>query len=409
MRPYITERQTSGLYQLLNRLGDFVGSQTSFYGFGFPKAKGEAQEVTPVPALKLKDASAYTYANNDYGHLLKQISKGETTNLVVTDGVQSDPKSKAQLGSVLEAIDGWVRSGGTFATLIYETEYHGQYYSDLPGKDPVYNCGNRPLSTFVLGRSPSAINDLLDRFGDNLRPDHMVRLGGNSLPMSPKKKRVSRKQVGQETRVLRSSKEYMLQHFRQVFQVAIAPASADQNGFVPLQFEAEVARSRHPWKGLSEEEIRSFLQHLEPQVQAFAIQRERVEQINSSKPERKAASAVPLFPENSKADSLLHRTSIRTREMSTPQVQVTGDTVRARFEIPARRPQAGLKTPFYALLVRFRVSPQAARMLIPDRYSTDNDLNPNHCGRAYKLQQFVGTIMRRNYAPAQALLLTEWR
>jgi hypothetical protein len=48
-------------------------------------------------------------------------------------------------------------------------------------------------------------------------------------------------------------------------------------------------------------------------------------------------------------------------------------------------------------------------MLVPDRYSTNNDLNAENCGQIYKLQQLVGTIMRRNYAPGQALLLTEWR
>jgi hypothetical protein len=209
--------------------------------------------------------------------------------------------------------------------------------------------------------------------------------------------------------VLRSSEEYVLQDYRQVFRVSIAPAGADENGFVPLQFGVEAARSHYPWKGLQKEEIRSFLQNLEPEVRAFAIPRERVESINSKEQKRKTASLVPSLPEKGAADSLLHRAAVQTRGMSTPQVQVSGDTVRARFEIPARRPESDAQTPFYALLVRFRVSPKAARMLIPDRYSTDNDLNPNHCGQIYKLQQFVGTIMRRNYAPAQTLLITEWR
>ncbi|MFB6271954.1 MAG: hypothetical protein ABEL51_03565 [Salinibacter sp.] len=407
MKPYITNPQQSGLYRLLNRLGNFVNSETSFYGFGFPNGEGEPQEVKRISPLKLKQASAYTFANNDYGRLLQRFSKGETTNLIVTDGVQSDPKSKAQLGGVLEAIDEWIRSGGSFATLIYETEYHGQYYSDLPGKDPVYNCSNRPLTTFVLGRSPSAINDLIGRFGSDLRPDHMVRLGGNTLPMAPAKQAISTDEARPGTRVLQGTEEYILEDYRQVFRASIAPASANKNGFVPLQFEAEASRSQYPWKGLGEEGIRTFLRNLEPQVQVFAINPERIEQINS-KSRQKAASVPPLLPEASKADTLLRWGQIQTQKMSVPQIRVTGDTVQARFEIPARRPQAKLKTPFYALLVRFRVTPQAARMLIPDRYSTDNDLDPSNCGQIYKLQQFVGTIMRRNYAPAQALLLTEW-
>jgi hypothetical protein len=48
-------------------------------------------------------------------------------------------------------------------------------------------------------------------------------------------------------------------------------------------------------------------------------------------------------------------------------------------------------------------------MLVPDSYTTNNDLDSSNCDKILNIQQLVGTIMHRNYAPGQALLLSEWR
>jgi hypothetical protein len=361
-----------------------------------------------MSAVELKRADVYQFANNDYGSLLKRLAKGETTNLIVTDGVQSDPESKAQLSGVLTSIDQWVRSGGTFATFLYRTPYSGQYYSDLPGADPKYSCSDRPLTVFALGRSPSAVDDLLERFGSDLRPDHLVRLGGNSLPVTPVERTLADADRGRGTRVLRSSEQLILDRFSQVFRSAVAPGSAGPNGFVPLQFGATVSRSAFPWRALAPDEIRTFLRNLEANVQAFSLTPSEIERINSAQQRTRKASVIPQGASQD-STSLLRPVDIQTREMSDPTVNVEDDSVQVRFTVPVRRPSTDKRTSHFALLVRFGVTPTASRMLIPDSYSTDNDLNPANCDKIYKLQQLVGTIMHRNYAPGQALMITEWR
>lgn len=407
MMPYLSSRRDSDLFKLLDRFGNFVGSETAFYGFGYESADDKRQSVASTSAVRLKEPSAYTFENNDYGSLLSRLSKGKATNLVVTDGVQSDPKTKAQLGQVLSAIDRWVRSGGTFAAMFHRTPYQGQYYSDLPGEEPEYSCSNRPLTTFALGRSPSAVNDLLDRFGDELQPDHMVRLGENPLPIRPVERTVA-DEGGRGRRVFRSTEEYVLERFDRVYRAPVAPSSTGPNGFAPLQFRAVLDLTAFPWTALEEEEITSFLESLEPRVQAFALNRSAIEEINQSSRQRRA-SVVPSQSNQDTAPPLLERTSIQTQDMPSPVVNLQADSARVQFTIPARRPEADRQTSQFALLVRFGVSPKGARMLVPDSYSTNNDLDPSNCDKILNLQQFVGTIMHRNYAPGQALLLSEWR
>ena len=411
MMPYLASRENSDFYGLLNRLGNFVGSETRFYGFGYESAQDEKQTVSEMSPVRLKEASSYTYKNNDYGSLLGRLSKGEATNLVMTDGVQSDPKTKAQLGRVLSAIDQWVRSGGTFATLIHRTPYHGQYYSDLPGEEPDYSCSDRPLSTFALGQSPSAVDDLLERFGPELQPDHVVRLGENPLPIRPVQRTVA-EEGRRGRRVFRSTEEYVLKGFEQVFKAPIAPASTDSDGFAPLQFRATIDLTAFPWKALGETEVKSLLESLEPEVEAFTLSRGAIERINQPDRQQRASILPQQANENRQSNqekTLVKPTSIQLREMPDPVVNMEGDSARVQFTIPARRPEAGPRSTKFALLVRLGVGPRGARMLIPDEYSTTNDLNPANCDKVLNLQQLVGTIMHRNYAPGQALLLSEWR
>lgn len=409
MKPYLADRQQSALYRLLGRLGNFVDSETEFFGFGFRSANDESQEVKSTTPIALKRPSSYQFANNDYGSLFQSFSRRDVTHLIVTDGVQSDPESKAQLGGVLESIDRWVRTGGTFATLLYRTSYRGQYYSDLPGPDPTYNCENRPLTVFALGQSPTTIDDLIARFDQRFRPDHVVRLGENILPVKPVKRSLASDESGRGQRIFRSVEEKMLTDYEQVFTTSVAPKS-DANEFVSFQFEARFDRSSYPWKALSEMEIQSFLKNLETETEAFQLNRSRMEAISeaASSPNRAGAS-VPGEDGEYEPPSLLREIDVHSKEMPEPVVRINRDSVRARFEVPLRRPKVSPQVAHFAFLLRWRVTPQAARMLVPDRYSTNNDLNAENCGQIYKLQQLVGTIMRRNYAPGQALLLTEWR
>jgi len=406
MMPYLGTRRDADFFRLLNRLGNFVGSETEFYGFGYKSANDEQQTVAPISPIQLRDPSAYRFKNNDYGSLLGQLTKGEATNLVVTDGVQSDPETKAQLGKVLSAIDQWVRSGGTFATLFHRTTYDGQYYSDLPGEDPRYSCGDRPLTTFALGQSPSAVNDLLERFGQELRPDHMVRLGENPLPIRPVERTVAN-DGRRGRRVFRSTEKYVLEQFDQVYRAPVAPSSIGDDGFAPLQFRAIIDVESFPWAALDQNEITSFLEALEPQVEGFVINRAAIEKINQPDRQRRASVAPPQSEQKTKP--LLERTSVQTREMPDPVVNTDGDSVRAQFTIPVRRPEASGRSAQFAFLVRFETSPRGARMLVPDSYTANNDLDPSNCDKILNIQQLVGTIMHRNYAPGQALLLSEWR
>lgn len=407
MQPYLTTRENSDFYRLINRLGNFIDSETTLHGFGFKSASDERQTVSKITTVELKQPSTYIYKNNDYGSLLDRLSKGETTNLIVTDGVQSDPETGAQLGKVLEAIDRWVRTGGTFATLLHRTPYSGQYYSDLPGAEPQYACPDRPLTTFALGRSPSAVDDLLGRFGEGLQPDHVVRLGKNPLPIAPVQRAVA--EGGRRgKRVFRETDEYVLDRFDQVYRAPVVQAAAGPDDFVPLQFRASIDMSAFPWKALGDEEIKFFLKNLEPHVEAFALNRSVVEKLNQANPRRRAS----LFPTQSReADSLdlLKPTPIQVREMPDPVIDIESDTARVQFALPVRRPETGPQTSQFAFLVRLGVNAEGARMLVPDSYTTRNDLDPANCDKILNLQQLVATIMHRNYAPGQMLLLSEWR
>lgn len=407
MRPYLANREGSDFYRLINRLGNFIGSETSFFGFGFRSASDEKQAIMEMSPIELKRPATFTFKNNDYGSLLDRLSKGSATNFVVTDGVQSDPESGARLGKVLSAIDRWVRTGGTFATLLYRTPYYGQYYSDRPGEDPQYSCPDRPLTTFALGRSPSAVDDLLERFGEELRPDHVVRLGKNPLPIAPVQRTIA-EDGRRGKRVFREHEEYVLENFDQVFRAPVAPSAAGPDGFVPLQFRASLDMSAFPWKALGKDEIRAFLRNVEPEVEAFALRQSGIEKINRSDQSR-SASFAPT--QSSKEDSLrlLQPVPVQVKNIPEPVMSISGDTSRVQFTLPVRRPDAKGMTSKFAFLVRLGVNTKGARMLIPDDYTTSNDLDPANCSKVLNLRQLVGTIMHRNYAPGQALLLSEWQ
>lgn len=405
MKPYLSSPQESDLYRLTTRLGDLVATSTDFYGFGFETMKAEEQSVEAISPVKLKSQGTYSFANNDYGTLFQSFSDTTETHLVISDGVQSDPKTGPSLRKVLSAIDQWVRSGGTFATLLYRTPYRGQYYSDQPGPDPQYSCEDRPLTVFVLGQSPSAVDNLLQRFGSELEPDHVVRLGDDPLLISPAPRGLA-KENRRGAQILQEMKKFQLSKYDQVFKASVAAGAATANGFLPFQLEVSLDRSTFPWRVLDKEETETFLRGLETKVRVSALDQEKMESINESQTRR--AAVGPISPQANGDSTLLRPADVQTRKAQIETVNVGSDSVTARFTVPMRKPTAKLKTPYYSILIRFGVEPQAARMLVPDGYSTTNDLNPDHCDRIYKLRRLVGSIMYRSYVPGQALVLAEW-
>jgi hypothetical protein len=392
MKPYL-QADAPEFERLLSTLDDFIESQVSFHGFGFRQNNDSDQTIESIRAATLQNPSAYTYANNDYAALINQFDRDETTRLIITDGVQSDPTGGARLAAVAEALNGWVQSGGTFSILLYETTYRGQYYTDLGGPSPRYNCDDRPFLVFVLAPSSDAVDELKRLLGPKLAPDHEIRISGRDLQVRPVEE-FKREGERRGLRVLRNISPLVIEGYRSVYDATIRDASGnDFNGFVPLPFEATVDLSQRPWNALGERATREFVRDLRPSLYAWKINPRAFEDTTADGTPASALTSVDLF-QNS---------------IPEPSIEEGEDEslLNVNYVIPVRRPESDARQ--FALLLTFAPDGSNARALVPASYSTDDDRSPDQCGRILKLQRLVGTIMLRNYTPGQVLLLADWR
>jgi hypothetical protein len=401
LQPY-DRSDASALGRLVGALEDFLASEVSFYGFGFPTHQATSQEIRPLHPQTIGQPGLYTYANNDYAALFRTFEHDGGTRIVLTDGVQSDPAGRARLGAVVDELHRWVTDGGAFAALIYRNAYRGQYYSDFQGDDPAYDCDDRPFVAFVLAPSARAVDELLARIGPGLRPQHIVRIGGNDLALRPIGETLPDSGERRGLRVARDVRETVIAGFKPIpSTVIVNRAGRGSGGYVPLQFEAALSLREHPWASLGPQGTARFARRLRPELHAWSFDERRL-RADGDSTRRDSARR-----DRAAGDTAVRWVRLDARTPSIDSVRVSADSVHVRFTIPARRPPG--RAHDFVFLVTLRPGEEGALELVPDTLSTDDDRSPDACGKVLKLRRLLGSIVLRNYVPGRTLLVADWR
>ena len=369
--------------RLVEALDNGLGADVEFFGFGF-EPDSARQTVTPVAVGRLVQAASYTRVNNDYGALFAGFAPDSTGNLgatrvVITDGVESDPEGGARFGRIVAAADRWVRAGGVFAAFLYRAPYAGTYFTEgaaCPRGTLALACADRPLVAFVFAPTADGAAKLAAALGDDLQPEHIVRIGGRDADLVA----VTEKTVEGSRRplvLLREPGEAVAPGFEAVQFGNISNRSANAQGFVPLEFTLQIDAEGEPWRSLSAPERAAFLRTLRPRLRTFAVDTRR--------------DSVAL----TEVEADVYR----------PTVTVDSAGV-AHVILPVKRPAAdGVRR--FAFLVSL-VPYESAPGLVPEGFSTPTDCDAARCGQTLNLAPLLGAILRDDYVPARALFLAEW-
>ncbi len=384
IQPYLADASGSVLRGLLVGMSNDLGGDIAFHGFGF-EPDSAAQTVTPLPVGRLLAADAYTRVNNDYGALFERFAPDSAdalgaTRVVFTDGVESDPEGGAMFGRVVGAADRWIRAGGTFAALVWRAPYSGRYYSEgaaCPRGGFAMTCPDRPLVGFVFAPSAGHLDALLASLGPDLAPAHALRVGTRDGVLEP----VAEVPVAGSRRplaLLRNVEPVVADRYEAVTTGMVSSKAALPSGHVPLRFRLTVDPEAEPWRTLAPAERATFLASLRPRVRAWAVQTRR-----------DSTWLTPFEP-----------------DIFQPSVEVDSSGALV-VTVPVKRPAVGGARHF-AWLVSL-VPYQTAQRLVPSGLSTPSDCDAGTCGQTLNLAPLLGAILRDDYVPARALLLTEWR
>jgi hypothetical protein len=396
MRPYLMA-PTSTYRDLLTGLYNQFSGEAVFKGFGFPDKESDQREDTvSLPDLLTPDT--YNFINNSYAVLFRRFNTDVGVRLVITDGVQSDPNTNALFGDIREGIAGWLEAGGAFAVLLYRTPYAGRYFSmartpDLP---VAYTCKDRPLVVFAFAASVRQLDYMMRLLGDELQPQEMIRLGGGpslesgatlevtlaeyGLPSQQQQRRTNQQQRG--PRLFRNPRTSFLLGYDSVQTVQLLRETQDENGFVPLQFDIRLDRTKWPWSSTDEQSVQDFMLRLQPELQAWRV-------------DTPSDSTVTLEPV-----ALNGRKGMITVSADSSQ------HLNARLVLPIEMPAARQHT---AWVLTLRPDPVSASWLIPDDYTTPDDTDPAACSRVLNLEPLLRRILQDHYIPARRFFLTEWR
>lgn len=369
--------------RLVEQLDNGLGADVEFFGFGF-EPDSTRQTVTPLPVGRLVQAASYTRVNNDYGALFAGFAPDSTgdlgaTRVVITDGVESDPEGGARFGRIVAAADRWVRAGGVFAAFLYRAPYAGTYFTEgaaCPRGRLALACADRPLVAFVFAPTADQADKLVASLGDDLAPEHIVRIGGRDadlVALTEKAVEGSRRPLV----LLREPGETVAPGFEAVQFGNVSNRSADAQGFVPLEFTLQIDAEGEPWRSLSAAEREAFLRTLRPRLRTFAVDTRR--------------DSVAL----TEVEADVYR----------PTVTVDSAGV-AHVVLPVKRPAAdsGRRFAFLLSLVPYESAPG----LVPEGFSTSTDCDAVRCGQTLNLAPLLGAILRDDYVPARALFLAEW-
>lgn len=403
MRPYLSAGaatdQTTVYYRLLERLNDDLGGEVSFHGFGFlPDSSRQTLEPLSgvAPAL---DPTSYNRLNNDYAEAFSYFLADSTlpapTRVLITDGVESDPVGGRRFGGIVAAADAWVRRGGVFAALVFRSTYIGRYFPEAvacAGGRLDMTCPNRPLVVFVLAQDASKLDRLAATLASGgLEPDYALRVGsGNDLTLTAITTIPPLPDERRESRLLRRVDTEYVPGFHPFVSAQIDNRAIDKaTGFFPLSFDVGIPEDA-PWGQLPQDEQVAFLQTLQPVVQAWAVQIGR--------------DSVALFPVEP------HIRGARV-EMNADSASGT----RLKVVVPVRRPAAPVDGNGQTINVRHfvwlvsLVPYESGQRLVPENLSAVNDCVSDACDRTLNLAPLLGAILRDDYVPGRALLLTEWR
>ena len=381
MQPYLADAQGSVLRRVLVGMSNDLGGDVAFRGFGFAPDSA-AQTVTAMPVGALLTAAPYTRVNNDYGALFERFAPDATglgpVRVVFTDGVESDPEGGAMFGRVVGAADRYVRAGGTFAVLIWRAPYNGRYYSEgaaCPRSAFAMACPDRPLVAFVFAPTAGQLDALVASLADADKPAHTIRLGARDgrleavadLPGSNPRR---------PDRILRNPETVVADAYEPVTVALVNEQHALPSGHVPLTFRLTVDPRAEPWRALSAQGRAAFLASLRPRLRGWAVSGRDSTVLTEFEPD--------VFRPTVEADS-------------SGALTVT---------VPVRKPS--VKGRYVAWLLSLTPY-QTAQRLVPADLSTPADCSAEACAQTLNLAPLLGAILRDDYVPARAVLLTEWR
>jgi hypothetical protein len=381
MRPF-TAAGSSPYFTLLRGLDELLGDEARFYGFGYPTDDG-GQVVRPADPVLLETPAQYTFVNNDYGPLFSGLETRKT-HLVVSDGVQSEPRQGERFGEIATSIGRWIEQGGIFTLIVFRAPYDGPYYHEAPTVGTVdYRCDDRPFYVFGFFPSVAAKTDLLDILeGGGASPFYTLTVGEvsaavraqeNAPPQDPTAPRGPRLLASFETHGDSSPRIHHVYSGR----------PATKTGTVsPLRFTVAFDSTRTPWSRLTASARERVARSLEPSFQHWRIDTLSVP--------RKTVSLTRLSAPDLVDPIARLGESSWTAQLKTP----------LSFTPPERTRIASLLT--------IGLSPAGANSLVPDALSTRRDDRPAACSRTLNIQPMIGVVLREHYVLGRALLVTEW-
>ena len=385
IQPYLSTGEERSLPGLLRRLDGSLGGKIEFFGFGY--APGDsAQTVSRMNMTALLNPSAYTYTNNDYAALFGRFTPGDTTYIVLTDGVQSaQGDARAHYGDIVRQADVWLKSGGSMAVLLYRVPYEGRYYPESRTcslRQVAYNCPGRPLVAFVFAPSVESIRDLQRLSGDAFKANEEIYLGNRPLSVRLENTRMEATERGRErrTRVLRDTAVYVVPGFHDLAWGQVSSQIVTDDDFATLTFEVTPRELAEGTENATTRQ-RDLLEAVRPELQGWALMGR----------DSLSVSQQDLF----------------ARDVSVELMEAdSAATPRARIQITVKRPS--VKARYFAFLLTLR-APEGGLMLVPSDYSTVDDCLSGACPNTLNLQPMLGAILRDNFIPGRLLFFTEWR
>lgn len=394
MQPYLSGGDTTPFHRFLNGLHNNLGGDlVSFSGFGFERG-ADVQRVAPLTIGEALAASSYVLLNNDYEDLLARFGGLDTTRLVVTDGVQSDPEAGARFGGIVAEARRWIEGGGAFAALLYRSPYRGTYYPEAAvctASRVHFECPDRPFVVLAFAPSAGALDRLLAVIKSVVPSEHVVRIGGSAgLGLSLVAEADPPEGQRRRQRLIREPRTVRVPRFQPVEWGRVDTRAVGEDGFLPLQFDVRLAGGEALWQQMGPEEQERFITGLRPRLRAWSF---------DSKPrggEGIGIDSVGVFQDLGGS---------RVAWQPDP----ADSTLVARLTVPVQRPEPARTRERHVAWVLTLEPFENLGGLVPAGYSTEVDCTNETCAQTLNLAPLLGAILRDLYLPGRQLFVTEWR
>ena len=384
MKPFVGG-EGSSYSRMLRVLDNVFATRSSFYGFGYRTQEGD-QDADPISAVQLQEPSSYQWVNNDYADLFSSFkSVGDTSRLVISDGVQSDVEGGDRFRRIVKSIGGWIDQSGVFGVLAYRAPYRGTYYHEAPEQGRIeYDCPDRPFYVFGFFPSLNAFDDLSSVLQDEgFLPVHQVLIGRARVQVSPQKDALP---TGQNPApLLRRFKSYEGEGGLSNVYYGRPDVGG---GAAEARFDAMFDLRDAPWSALSDSELERVVTTMEPSVRSWAV--------NSVQED--TASVQPLGSRrvsNTDSDVRILSKSDSTRTVGI-QIPLSDDPPEGEAQLMAS-------------VLSLHPSPTGANRLIPSELSTRRDDQASACSRTLNLRPMLGAVLRQHYVIGRTTLITNWR